>query len=278
MKKFTKLQLKAWGRVAQDREFNRLESPAAPQPKEVAVYRTYLKKILKGKKGARVLVLGATPELRDLPLSMGCQVVAVDFNWDMIGTLSSVMKYKNHKNEIVVKGDWFSMPLEDNNFDVILADASLNNVVAKDYDRLLKIVKGFLKRNGYFLTRQMLVATTKEDKPKEEIIKQYKKVKATWIDLLLSLLLACSELTKWCNREAQEGSAQKFYEWTGVQSRKPGPARKEFKKMYSKFRIGTWSFVTKDRFESLLKKYFKIVELKSPAGLGWTPIYLLKRK
>src|SRR3989338_6961852 len=85
--------------------------PSKPSDEEILIYKDLLKRY--GRSRARVLILGVTPCLRDLCLDFGYEVVAVDRDSEVIRRMQSFMQHQDNPKDIVLKADWFSMPLKE---------------------------------------------------------------------------------------------------------------------------------------------------------------------
>jgi len=119
---------------------------------EQEIVKTILKKTLK--KSGKILILGATPELRNPALELGHKLLTLDINLDMIYKRQKVMKYPNTEDEIIVKGNWLSpWYMKEKIFDAILADASFNNISYQEMIYLFKLCKNLLKKNGLLVFR-----------------------------------------------------------------------------------------------------------------------------
>jgi len=127
-----------------------LASPGRPSVWEIKLYEQWAKPHLR--KGANVLLLGSTPELRDMLAKHDCKVVVVDNNLSMIEGMVKYVKRKP-KNEIWVKTDWLKAPLKEKYFDLVLGDFVLSNLPYTAHDQFLKRIKNWLKPNGSFITR-----------------------------------------------------------------------------------------------------------------------------
>ena len=85
----------------------------------------------KGDKCAQLktLILGATPELADLALANNCRVLRVDCNPVMFEAAKSRQKIADRSNETIVIGEWLDLHMiGDGEIDLVLGDASLNNI------------------------------------------------------------------------------------------------------------------------------------------------------
>ena len=69
--------------------------PARPAKEDIIIYRRFFNQY-KNKNGkTKLLILGATPELRDLAASLKFDVTVADFNIEMIRALTPLRKIKS---------------------------------------------------------------------------------------------------------------------------------------------------------------------------------------
>lgn len=129
-----------------------LTSPSRPSTGEVEIYQKHLD-AMPGT-NLKVLILGATPELRDLVLSnvkvKNC--VAVDVNMEMILAMNELVK-ENTANEIWVKSSWLEAPLCESYFDLILADFTFENMSFDNHSIYFQNVRRWLKSEGLYIGR-----------------------------------------------------------------------------------------------------------------------------
>lgn len=133
--------------------------PARPTPFELKkIFEPTIfwlaKNILKReKRAARILVLGATPEFRDLGLKYGMQVWVGDINPNMLQVMDQLMKYKKAKENKKIVADWLkiSKHLPPHYFDLVIAEQSFNIVPLKDWPRLCQEIIKVLKSDGFIL-------------------------------------------------------------------------------------------------------------------------------
>lgn len=135
-------------------KWKRITSPGRPTHREVKIYEGFAKLKLR-KKQAKVLILGATPELRDmLAKYKNVQVMLVDINLDAILAMTALMKNeKTREKEIWMKANWLTAPLPQNYFDVVYGDYVVSNIPLKYQSKFLSNIKKWLKPDGYFINR-----------------------------------------------------------------------------------------------------------------------------
>lgn len=127
--------------------------PGRPSQEAVRFYKKFAKDATRGlRRRPRGLVLGATPELRDLLTEMKWEAVMIDANMEMIEAMAALLKRSN-PDEIIVKGDWIKNPLKTGYFDVVFGDLVLANVPWNLQSALLKNVRRMLKPGGAFITK-----------------------------------------------------------------------------------------------------------------------------
>lgn len=150
--------------------------PGLPSKESINLYRQFIKKSFKGLKyQPKALVLGATPELRDILASLKVEVSIVDINIEMILAMTELIKIKNRK-EIIVRGNWTNMPFNSDYFDVVLGDLVWGNVPIFLQDNFLKEIKRVLKPNGYFIHKIAVIAHGWEKKSLDEVLDKYTKI------------------------------------------------------------------------------------------------------
>ncbi len=252
---------------------NRGKGTSAPTKEELKVYENHFKRV----KHRRTLVLGGTPELRDLAIKHGSETVAVDISPTLLPALTSAMKYKDSDKNRAVVGDWLEMDkfLESGSFDVALADASFNNVAINRQTKLLKITNELLKKGGYFITRQVIY-DKKQAKSFDEISKSYRNKGNTIIGLLLETGLYGS---KAYNKRKRELSLAKSIREIKRAIKKAD--KRDYDNLYKHASLMTIMILPKKEWENKAKKYFVIKNIESLKKYTYTktfPIYVLKKK
>ena len=137
---FSKYKKTEWLNIS--KTWQKFKPPYKPSKKRIKNYQELLNKYSQGKK---VLLLGATPEIRDLLAKLKCQVTVFDLNQDVVKAMTSLRKTKS-KEKIVI-GDWLTKDINEK-YDVIIGDTILNNVKLKDYLPLFKRINKLLKPDG----------------------------------------------------------------------------------------------------------------------------------
>jgi hypothetical protein len=114
-----------WKRMAQ-RWKKYYTPPGRPSEAAIRFYRKFAQlafRRLKGKR-PRVLILGSTPELRDLMFELKADVTTVDFNKDMISGLRAHMRHKGLAKEKHIIANRFRVHAMKNSGHAALASPS----------------------------------------------------------------------------------------------------------------------------------------------------------
>ena len=82
-----------------------LSYPWKPNPKQITFYEKYLKQYLAKKPKSEILILGCTPETRDLCSKLRLPVTLFDFNDSMYYGMIKLMKRKPYQEKFV-QGKW----------------------------------------------------------------------------------------------------------------------------------------------------------------------------
>lgn len=131
--------------------------PGQPSKQAVNTYRHFaLIAISNLKRKPRGLILGSTPELRDLLAQLGFEVTLADINMEMILAMGELAKRKD-PGEILINSNWLDIPIEDNYFDVIFGDIVLSNIPRPKQDNFLKELARLLKPGGHWISKMEFV-------------------------------------------------------------------------------------------------------------------------
>lgn len=120
--------------------------PARPSASEVNIVDGKIRP------GMKVLLLGSTPEYRDILVKKNCCVVIVDYNEDNFKAMSSLMTEKPLK-ETFIKENWLNMRFLSQRFDLIIGDHVINLLPVAEWNNFLETVHLLLNPNGSFLQR-----------------------------------------------------------------------------------------------------------------------------
>jgi hypothetical protein len=123
--------------------------PRRPTAGDVVVYR----KLASPKLDGRILILGVTPELRDLVAEAGARPVVLDMNAAMYEATTRMLTRADPARESWIQSDWCGGDLPAASFDLVLGDMIWWIVsVAKQYE-LRDAIHAALDPEGLFVGR-----------------------------------------------------------------------------------------------------------------------------
>ncbi len=143
-------QKKYWDETSND--WRNYGIPFRPSPAELIFWRSHLNSLVRKD---NILLLGSTPELRDLLVDfyLTSKVFICDFSWKMTEAMSHDIHWANPDEEIWLKADWRNSALPAGYFDVILGDWVLMQFQPHEYNGFLQAIERLLAHNGIFITR-----------------------------------------------------------------------------------------------------------------------------
>lgn len=178
--------------------------PNRPTEKEIEIYRTFAA----GASGEipRILILGATPELRDLAAGIKMQAFVCDASPLMPYGMAKFLRFAKTKDEIWIKANWLDVPFEDNFFDIIAGDLSLRHVDPQTQERFLNKIYRILKPGGRLIIRTHIINPAYQERSYRDILDEamtlpYAKKKYEAMGVLLSRLFDSSTKDKKVNLE-----------------------------------------------------------------------------
>lgn len=134
---------------ANSRRWGEVASPLRPSIGDKRIYEDLAGTTLQG----TVLVLGATPEIRDLVAPCAAKVVLVDQSPAMLAKMSEKLLVANPLNEVWIKADWCKAPLARRSIDLVIGDMVWWVMSVEKQRVLCDAIAEFLKPEGRFVSR-----------------------------------------------------------------------------------------------------------------------------
>ncbi|MCK5473884.1 MAG: class I SAM-dependent methyltransferase [Candidatus Aenigmarchaeota archaeon] len=153
--------------------------PSRISREEAEKYNGWLKQKKDNCNAETALVLGATPEIRDILTKFNFKTTIVDINQEMIEAMNSLLKTKN-PDEVIVVSNWIETHLKSGQFDVVIGDAVLPNIPWDKRDLLLSEIHRLLKSNGVFITRAFCIPKENKIKNLENLLNKFSDKKPTY--------------------------------------------------------------------------------------------------
>lgn len=141
------------------KDWKKYPAPVRPEL-EMDIYENILREVLEKKNNPKVLILGSTPEFRDLLLKHKITPVCCDINPEVFNALKYLMQEKGE--EKFIESDWIKFSDKDR-FDLIIGHCVVNMVPPESHCLFLKNVAEHLKKGGIFATSIVIRPSEKID-------------------------------------------------------------------------------------------------------------------
>ncbi|MFH1470851.1 MAG: hypothetical protein ABIF01_03820 [Candidatus Micrarchaeota archaeon] len=125
--------------------------PIRPTNFECVIYRQEMKAF---SKDSKILMMGSTPEIRDIVSHLGLSLVVVDESEKNYSDMKGLMGCSERK-ETFIKKKWEEMGF-DGEFDLALGDAVLSVIPSESARKVIENVNKALKTGGKWIVRVML--------------------------------------------------------------------------------------------------------------------------
>jgi len=262
-----------------------VEPPWRPSKRDIAFCEKMIKMVLKHEKNPKALVLGATPEIRDLLAKYKIDTTLVDVNPSMKKAMDKLMKRKNKKERLIVD-DWVKMKLPKNYFDLAFSDGCLTNISLATWKNFFANINRTLKKHGLLYSGSW-VYWVKNPLSFEDLIEKYKKNPKYFEDFknrvysLHSLYLNPGLY----NRNKKEYDFFKVIKGIEAFVKKGVISRKDFKNLqWTKVKMGPYIEIGFDdisEHDKHLQRFYKIIAVfqdKSHPLMAFRRDYILAKK
>lgn len=292
-RKFTKHHEK-WRQMAN--LWSKFTKPGRPSKDDLRNYHKLIEISLKNIALPSIVLLGATPELRDLLFKFGerkIKISCVDMTKDMYKAMNKFVKYRN-KRERFIKSNWLEMSkkIKNESVDLVIGDFVIGNVGGYE-EKFFREIKKILKPPGNFITRAHYLS--KKTRRINDFYKELKRLSKMVADKKLLFQEASSyfanNLLFYTGQEEKEHKVSLSF--LGEQIRLLENQIKLNGNIYEKMVLNTfknswwkikdkyWTNYKKSIIERIIKKHFKVRKIlfsKDYEIAGISPIYLLKNK
>jgi hypothetical protein len=120
--------------------WNKYAPPWRPSKEE----QKYYEKTIKVIKPGSCLLLGSTPEIRDILAKNNIETDIIDSSIHMIFEMERLMSCKSNTNERYMVQDWQKAGLK-KRYDLIIGDLILRNIPYGTQENFLQVIKGWLR-------------------------------------------------------------------------------------------------------------------------------------
>lgn len=156
--------------------WSKTEPPMRPSKRDIRFWEKKIIKIKEKKPNLKALVLGCTPEIRDMLARQKVSTFCLDVHRSMYLVMGQLTKHKNKKEEFI-QGNWLEADkiFQKNSFDLVCGDTPHCNLSFKDWPRFFKIIANVLRPKGYLLLSTEIMLDFEHKLTIEEVLKKYKK-------------------------------------------------------------------------------------------------------
>lgn len=148
--------------------------PIRPYFEELAIFKSFIQAFVSHKKrNPTILILGSTPELRDLVYEFGIQPTVVDYDSRNYEGMSILVG--NEGSDNFIETNWLDLSAKKiGQFDFIFSEAAFNVLCQKDARTLYGLCHELLNEEGRLIAKQW-VRFSDEKKAIEDLVEEYRR-------------------------------------------------------------------------------------------------------
>ena len=153
--------------------------PSRPSISDLSIVKKYADKLRrKYNRRLKILILGSTPEYRDFAFEENMQATVIDKNPSYHHTINREIRHKTLVDtpnyETIVFDSWENLSFE-KEFDLIVGDLVIGNVMREKLPDFLSRVAKALKDDGLFIQKSIYSIQRDKAMSSEEIVSEYYK-------------------------------------------------------------------------------------------------------
>lgn len=257
---FVRTALESWKEVS---------TPIRPSQQECDFYENYVRNFSHDK-NKRILVLGATPELRDIALRYSLRPASCDVDSRIWEAMKFLMKEQGEEKFIYC--DWLKMS-ENDKYDIILGDGSINMLSNDDFESFIQKTAKIINEGGLNIQR---IGTHSEKYTVEEFstaVEAYRENNQSMSIWRYTVMLACAVNSfcypKYNHLEIYEKVLFRYLTEREIEEVRP----------FISDRI--IFFPERENLKEILSKYFKLDRIEESKGIGcWGTMhtYVMRKK
>lgn len=143
-------EIEKWSNIA--KRWTNYLPPFRPTTNDLKLFQEITLTHLSSHLKINALVLGATPELRDLLFMLGASITIVDQNPRMVEAMSGLRVYTGHEDIYI--DDWFQfLPTRKQSFDLIVSDLTQGNIPYDKQEDFFRLISEALVPGGLYIDR-----------------------------------------------------------------------------------------------------------------------------
>jgi hypothetical protein len=217
-----------------------------------------------------MLILGATPEFRDMALKYGMKSICSEIEKPIWEAMKYFMKERG--DEELIHCDWLELP-EDRKYDLIIGDGPLNMLSKEQGDPFFESIARVTKDNGLHVQRIITFNENLRQEDFEKAMNEYRKngfgINLYGYTVLISNSIGEAEYPHLTQLELFEQVLSKFLLKEELDEIRP---------FLLPIKINTPS---RNDLNAMLDKHFVIEEVRESEGLGYwdmSALYVFRKK
>lgn len=137
------------------RTWDKYLPPIRPYFEELSVFKYYIQQYLKNNSTKpEILILGSTPELRDVVYEFEIIPTVVDFSVENYTGMSLLRRMRGEDS--FVEKNWLDLTDKDGRFDFIFSEAAFNVLPKASAKKMYRIASELLKNNGLIISKEWI--------------------------------------------------------------------------------------------------------------------------
>ncbi|MFH0818759.1 MAG: class I SAM-dependent methyltransferase [Patescibacteria group bacterium] len=249
-----------------DPRYGKAETPSAHEFTLEKYYDLY-NRAVEGDEAIQTLVLGATPELRDIVLSYDHHLTTIDNDALALQEKTAMMHFKNSPHETIIISDWLTMDFPANSFDVILGDGALTALKKDEQKTLLNILNHIIKPTGSIILREEAEVNHHIQFSPQDMVHNYRSGQYNIFDLFFGLRLH-NKNYKGINPETHRLRLKDFLNKLTEYRKNNIISRAEFEHLSHVAEELEHTLLSKSEIEHILKGHFQPKEIIHDIGSG----------
>lgn len=181
--------------------WNMQTEPGRPNKEVVLIFYKFIKEKIKS--GLVVVILGSTPEYRDLGYMLSkiynAKIIAIDKSEKNYSAMTQLQAFPNEKEKFLCES-WIKTSLPKNSVDIILGDCPFSNIPENLRASFFEEIQRMLKKNGLIISREDVIPNnfSKKINFQNELKKQAQKLLDGEITLREAASSFCESISRVC--------------------------------------------------------------------------------
>ncbi len=239
-------------------DWQKLQAPLRPSLSERLLFELIVKSLSNEQPGAEVLIIGDSPELRDLVARYHLRPVVAANDLRRILAMRRLRQHQGGLPEKIILTDWQQLDSVNATFPLVLIDLSLNSLGEwGDYEVVLGNIYRLLTKEGRLAVRVNIFNPARKRRTVGEIIDELKRCPQHFLSLLWEMALY-SEISLYDNQSFRLNFGKFFRDEITKLYHQGLLSSAEWQKIYYPITTSLMTFPLIDKWEEILHILFKL--------------------